>query len=142
MYRIHGWLLLVLLPAGALAAGLQPGEYHDHISMVVTAAGRTLPAHTANRNVCVTAADVARNGRRFAAMQNDPKRQCKLTNTHFSPDKASWHMTCHAGVTGHATALWNGDHYTVRTHMIQHTSGYQYVIDSTITGKRTGNCEK
>lgn len=138
------WLPLccLMVPVVAVAAGLQPGEYHDHVHVVISGAPTPIAPRDADRNVCVTAADVADNGRRFAQMQNDPQRACELTNTHFAAGNATWHMNCQAGVVGDAKAVWNGDHYTVQTHMTRNANGMDLVIDTTVTGERTGDCSK
>ena len=55
------WLPLcsLMVPVVAVAAGLQPGEYHDHVHVVISGAPTPIAPRDLDRNVCVTAADVA-----------------------------------------------------------------------------------
>lgn len=140
--QIFSWAALLLIPLTAMSAGLQPGEYHDQVHVVISGAPTAIPPHNAERKVCITAADVAENGRHFAEMQKKAKRACDLSKTSFTDGKASWHMSCKGGVTGDSKAEWSTDQYIVTTHMTQSAGGMQIVSDSTVTGKRIGDCEK
>ena len=134
--------MLLLMPATVMSASLRPGEYHDHVHVVISGAPMAIPPHDADRQVCITAADVAKNGRHFAEMQKDAKRACDLSKTSFTDGKAAWHMSCKGGVSGDSKADWGTEHYTVITHMTQSAGGMQIVSDSTVTGKRIGDCQK
>lgn len=138
------WLSLwcLMVPVMAAAAGLQPGEYRNYVNAVIGGTPMPIPPRDVDRNVCVTATDVADKSRLFAQMQNNLKRDCELTNAHFTADNATWHTSCRGGTAGDSKAVWNGDHYSVQTHMIQPAGGMQIAIDITVTGKRTGDCSK
>lgn len=139
--RATAVLALTLLPVVALAAtGLKPGEYHDHVHVVVTGTPMAIPAHDADNTICVTAKDVADNGREFARMQNDPKHRCTVTNKSFTDSTAKWHLSCAGGVDGDSVAQWGDDTYTVTTNMTQSAGGMSIHTVSTVTGTRTGDC--
>lgn len=137
------WLSLccLMVPVVAVAAGLQPGEYQSHVNIVISGAPVPIAPQDIDRSVCVTAADIADNGRRFTQMQ-DPQFACELANPHFTTENATSRLICPGGVEGEAKSVWSGDHYTVQTHMTRNAGGMQLIIDTTITGKRTGDCSK
>lgn len=135
-------LAAVMLGGAATSpgAGLRPGLYHDHIHVVIHAGSAVVPPQDKEMNVCITARDIADNGRRLAQQRNGEYGQCKLSDTQFQAGRARWRMTCAHGVSGQSEAIWNGDKYKVTTTMSQPAGVMAVTTHSVVTGRRTGAC--